>query len=228
MERGGLRRLLNAVVARGPLARVLARAGEVYAGYRKLLKIYPDTASIARRMFVTNSFDGLLAAIGVNVGGYRDGIDPMILALSMLGGAISMGILSGVVGVYLSERAERFREVRKLERVVGRTLRGSLYWRAASMAPAYIALWSGVGILGFPFLSATPYLAAAAGLIGVEKAFYLSLGISLGLMTFLGYYLGVVSGESRARTAARGLALGVGAVAVVYVFKTFLLLSPLG
>jgi predicted membrane protein (TIGR00267 family) len=195
--------------------------------YRKLLRVYPDTPSIARRMFVTNSLDGLLAAIGVNVGGFREGIDPTILAFSMIGGALSMGLLSGVVGVYLSERAERLNEVRRLERRMGRSLRGSLYWRAAKIIPIYIALWSGAGVLIFPFLSASPYLAAAAGLIPLRMAYVSSLLIALGFMAMLGYYLGMISGENRLVFAIRGLALGVGGIAAVYAFKSLFQLSPL-
>ncbi len=195
--------------------------------YRRLVKIYPDTPSIARRMFVTNSMDGLLAAIGVNVGGFDVNVDPRLLALSIIGGALSMGILSAVVGVYLSERAERLNEVKRLERRLGKSLRGSLYWRAARLVPLYIAAWSGTGVLIFPSLSAAPYLLAAYGALPMMAAFMASLGIALASMALLGYYLGVISGEDKIMSALRGLGLGLGGVAVVYVFKSLFQLSPL-
>ncbi|MCE4610904.1 MAG: hypothetical protein F7B17_02910 [Desulfurococcales archaeon] len=195
--------------------------------YKRLVKVYPDTPNIARRMFVTNAMDGLLAAIGVNVGGFSVDVDPRVLALSIMGGALSMGLLSAVVGVYLSERAERLNEVKRLEKKVGRSLRGSLYWRAAMLVPIYIALWSGVGVLVFPALTATPYLAASAGILGMGEAFALSLASALALMATLGYYLGVVSGESRLLYTLRGLALGAGGAVVVYLFKSLLQLSPI-
>ena len=195
--------------------------------YRRLVKVYPDTPNIARRMFVTNAMDGLLAAIGVNVGGFNVNVDPRVLALSIMGGALSMGLLSAVVGVYLSERAERLNEVRKLEKKVGRSLRSSLYWKAALLVPVYIALWSGVGVLVFPALTATPYLAASAGILGMGEAFALSLALALALMAGLGFYLGVVSGENRLVYALRGLGLGAGGALVVYIFKSLLQLSPI-
>ena len=195
--------------------------------YRRLVKVYPDTPNIARRMFVTNAMDGLLAAIGVNVGGFNVNVDPRVLALSIIGGALSMGLLSAVVGVYLSERAERLNEVRKLEKKVGRSLRSSLYWKAAMLVPVYIALWSGVGVLVFPALTATPYLAASMGLLGMGEAFILSLALALILMAGLGFYLGVVSGENRLVYTLRGLGLGAGGAVVVYLFKSLLQLSPI-
>jgi len=81
---------------------------------RSVISLYPDVPSIARRMFTTNSFDGIMASIGVNVGGYTQTGDPLTLALSIMGGGISMGVMSGMLGVYLSERAERLREVREV------------------------------------------------------------------------------------------------------------------
>ncbi|MCE4603475.1 MAG: hypothetical protein F7B20_00720 [Aeropyrum sp.] len=196
--------------------------------FKRLVSIHPDTPGVARRMFVTNGFDGLLAAIGVNVGGFRGEVDPLFMVLSIMGGALSMGILSGVVGVYLSERAERLKEVARLERKVARSLRGSIYWRAANFIPLYIALWSGVGILAFPFLTVTPYIAAMYGLVSVGWAFWASIAIALALSAGLGYYLGVVSGESRLLYTVRGLALSVAAILLVAVFKTVLGAPPIG
>lgn len=207
---------------------LLEKLRNAYSEYRKLVAIYPDTPSVARRMFVTNGFDGLLAALGVNVGGFRPTIDPLFMILSIMGGALSMGILSGVIGVYLSERAERSKEIAKLEKKVARSLKGSIYWRSARIIPFYIALWSGVGVLAFPTLTVIPYAIAVYGIIGLQTAYYLSLAIAIALSGGLGYYLGVVSGENKIIYTARGLGLSMAAILIVSIFKAALGVSPLG
>ncbi|BAA79600.1 conserved hypothetical protein [Aeropyrum pernix K1] len=204
----------------------MRRLREMYLEYKRIVNVYPDTPSIARRMFVTNGFDGLLAAIGVNIGGFSGGADPVVMVLSIMGGSLSMGVLSGVVGVYLSERAERLKELSRLEKKVSRSLRRSIYWKAANIIPLYIALWSGVGVIAFPLISVLPYIAAAYGMLAIEEAFAASLAIALALAGGLGLYLGVVSGESKLYSTLRGLMLAVGAIILVHIFK-FAVAGPL-
>ncbi len=196
--------------------------------FELVLKVYPDTPAVARRMFATNSFDGLLSALGVSVGGFSPDVNPEFLALGIVGGSLAMGVLSGVVGVYLSERAERVREVRELERKVAKSLRNSVYWKAANIIPFYIALWSGVGIIFFPLLVAAPYLAAASGAISVVEAFYASIGVALTLMAVVGMYLARISGSSLIVGALKGVAVGVAGVVVVSLAKSVLGLAVPG
>ncbi len=196
--------------------------------FELVIKVYPDTPAVARRMFATNSFDGLLSALGVSVGGFSPEVNPEFLALGIIGGSLAMGVLSGVVGVYLSERAERIREVRELEKKVAKSLRNSVYWKAANIIPVYIALWSGIGIIFFPLLVAAPYLAAASGVIGVVEAFYASVGVALTLMAAIGMYLARISGSSLLMGALKGVAVGVAGVVVVSLAKSVLGLAVPG
>ncbi|MCE4621261.1 MAG: hypothetical protein F7B95_02320 [Desulfurococcales archaeon] len=172
---------------------------------------------------MTNSFDGILAAIGVNVGGYSESVDPMVLALSIIGGGAAMGVFSGIVGVYLSERAERLRELKKMEHNLQASLKGSIYWNAARMTPLYIALWSGLGIILFPTLIALPYLATAmCGCIATALAFKASLAIALIVLGLLGAYLAKISGESIWNSVIRAISVGIGGIILVLVLKKLL------
>ncbi len=190
--------------------------------FKKTIGLYEDAPSIARRMFVTNSFDGILAAIGVNVGGFSGDVNPFVLASSIIGGGVSMGIISGVIGVYLSERAERIKEVLELEKKVSAQLRDSVYWRAASLVPIYVALWSGIGIVLFPTMIAAPYLLAYKGILDVSVAYIASLIVALGSLAWLGAYLGKVSGENTLRSTIRAVILGLMGIGLVYIVKTLL------
>lgn len=195
----------------------------IVRGLGSITRVYPDAKEIARRMFVTNSFDGILAAIGVNVGGYSEAVDPIVLALSIIGGGAAMGVFSGIVGVYLSERAERLRELKKMERNLQASLKGSIYWNAARMTPLYIALWSGLGIILFPTLIALPYLATAmCGCIATALAFRASLAIALVVLGLLGAYLAKISGEPVWNSVIRAISVGIGGIILVLILKKLL------
>ncbi len=187
--------------------------------FRSLPRYSRDVRSIARRMFVTNAFDSLLASLGVSVGGYASTADPKLLGLSIVGGGLAMGLFSGVIGVYLSERAERLRELREIERSMARSLEGTVYAEMARLIPVYVALWSGLGAVAFPILVALPYFASAAGLAGIRTAYYMSLSTGTALSALLGYYLAIVSGESKLVSTLRLLALAIGGVIAVYLMK---------
>ena len=144
----------------------------------------------------------------------------MLIAASIMGGGVAMGIMSGMVGVYLSEKAERIREVRELEKKLSsRFKEDSVYWRAARLIPIYVALWSGIGIVLFPTLVAIPYIMAAVSGLSVRTAFIVSLSMALTLMGLLGAYLARISGEDPLKSAIRGLGLGVVAAVIVYMLK---------
>ncbi|GAB6147721.1 hypothetical protein JCM10135_02620 [Stetteria hydrogenophila] len=183
------------------------------------LASFSDVRAIARRMFVTNSFDTLLTVIGVDVGGFSPNADPRIMAMSIIGGGVAMGVFSGFIGIYLSERAERLKEVRELEKKLARSLRNSVYWRLALVAPLYVAAWSSFGVLMVTCLVASPYILAGLGLIGVKTAFLSSVTLALALTALLGLYLGRISGEGLAKSAFRALSLGVGGVLLVLFLK---------
>ena len=155
---------------------------------KSIVDTYPDVRSIARRMFVTNSLDSIITALGVSVGGYTSTTIPRVLALSVMGGGIAMGLISAMLGVYLSERAERMKEYRELEKKLAASLRNSVYWRAARLIPVYVALWSGLGATVFPILIAIPYIFLDANLLPGIIAYASSLFIGLGSLAFLGYY----------------------------------------
>lgn len=201
---------------------LVLKVKSIFNDFRIISKYYSDVKSIARRMFVTNSFDGILAAIGVDVGGFSPTADPAMIAMSIVGGGVAMGVFSGVIGVYMSERAERMKELAELERKMAKSLKGTVYWKAVKIIPVYVALWSGIGILLFPTLTALPYVFAKVGLIGIKAAFLASLVLALASMAFLGLYLGFISGENPVRSAFRSLGVGLGGAALVWLLRSLL------
>jgi predicted membrane protein (TIGR00267 family) len=194
----------------------------VLEGLRRITSIYPDIKPVARRMFVTNSFDSILASLGVAVGGYSSTVDPFNLALSIAGGGLAMGVFSGMVGVYLSERAERLKEITEMEKKLASTLQGTIYWKAAKLATLYVALWSGLGVVVFPLLMAMPLLLASVTGTSLFLSVVESILIGLASMAFLGFYLGKIGGENPLVSSIRAVSMGVGGILLVSVFKFFL------
>ena len=122
---------------------------------RKLqeLREYSELASIgeiARRYFAMNAFDGVLTIIGVLMGSYTARVrDATIVIVTGLSTCIAMGI-SGLWGAYLTESAERKRDLDDLESHTLSDLRGTKIGRASRVAVVVVALVDGLA----PFLSA--------------------------------------------------------------------------
>ncbi|MEN2999094.1 MAG: VIT1/CCC1 transporter family protein [Acidilobaceae archaeon] len=186
---------------------------------KEALRATPDSVYVARRLFFTNSIDGIISAIGVNVGAFDEGVRPLSMALAILGGSIAFGVAAGFLGALLSERAERVRELREMERALGGSLEGSVYSRAAMVVPIYVAFWSSLGILIFPLLVASPYFLSHLGVLSLGSAYFLSGALALLALAVIGALLSRVSGESMMVSSLRAVMLGLGSMGLVYMIK---------
>jgi len=176
--------------------------------------------SIARRMFVTNAFDGLLSTLGIILGLYLAGVNqPISYVGAVMGGAGVMGVFSGFIATYLSERAERLRELHETERVMLRSLEGSIYDKAARLVPLYVATWSAFGAIAPPFTSLAPFLLAGVVPQPTSSMVGESVALILAMMFLIGYYLGRVSGENPWLSGARFLAIGASASGLLLMLK---------
>ena len=152
---------------------------------------------IARRAFANNSFDGILTMVGVVMGSFAVGVrDPKVVLVTGLSTAVAIGV-SGGWGAYLTESAERRREMAELERTTLTDLSDTKIGKAARSAVWTVAAVDGLS----PFLSAffvvIPFLFAAL-LPSITFVFYASLIMALVALFGLGVYLGIVSDENRA------------------------------
>jgi len=200
-------RLFNALI----LFEMLMSLYRDIVHYASILK----AKEIARRMFVTNSFDGLLSSLGVVLGNYVSGTDNVESYIgTVLGASFSLGFFSGIVATYLSERAERLRELKRTERVMLHSLKGTIYEKAAKLVPIYVALWSGLGAIVLPLIGISPFLTVKMLNIEVATAIlvYASAAIMILELFALGYYLGMISGENRVLSGLRMALIGLGSV----------------
>ncbi len=176
-----------------------------------------EAKAVARRLFVTNSFDGLLTTIGVLLGSYIGGAQtPSAYIGAVLGGTITMGVFSGFLGALFSERAERRRELKQLQAHVMRDLTNTIYGKASRIIPYYVALWSSIGLIVFPIISLTPFFMAALGSMGVIHALVSSIASSNAMIFMLGIYIGKVSGDNVIRTGLTMLATSLAATVLLF------------
>jgi len=188
----------------------------------KLLKLARQLGAeeIAKRLFVTNGVDSLLSTIGVVTGTYvaSHHSDPRVYLGASLGGALSLGLLSGFLGVYLTERSERKEELEEMEKKILGDLSKSLYARATDYLALYVALWSVLGSLGLPLIALTPFFLSYVLSISSSEAVYASILIAYAELLALGFY----SGKSL-RTALSYLALGLAATLIAYTLGDLLI-----
>lgn len=168
--------------------RSLLEAVSYLREYDKLANI----GEIARRYFAMNAFDGTLTIIGVLMGNYLAGvIDSRIVLSTGLATCVAMGV-SGLWGAYLTEAAERRRDINELGRYTLSDLHDSRIGRASRTAVIVVAVVDGIS----PFLAALIVLSPffSAGLFpSIDIVYFLAIGLSLVTLFGLGLFLGRVS-----------------------------------
>jgi predicted membrane protein (TIGR00267 family) len=160
---------------------------------RSLLQI-TRSIDIARRYFVTNGFDGALSMLGLIMGFRLSGDVPLAVALSgCLGAAIALA-MSGLSSAYISETAERKRELQELEESMLADMGETAHAQAARLAPIVIALVNGLAPLLFALLTTLPLWLAYWGYPLPLPPFDAAITLNFILIFLLGIFLGRISG----------------------------------
>lgn len=172
-------------------------------------------AKIARRYFVTNGFDGTLAMLGLLVG-FRTagGASADIAIAACLGTAVALGV-SGVSSTYVSEHAERQRELDQLRAAMLKELHDSAHAQAARWAPVLIALVSGLAPLLLALLIMLPLWFSTPGSAAEPMLFDIAIGIAFALIFLLGVFLGRVGGMHWLWSGLRTIAIALLTAAII-------------
>ncbi|MFC1922585.1 hypothetical protein ACFLY4_04785 [Chloroflexota bacterium] len=191
--------------------RSLLEAVSYLREYDKLANI----SEIARRYFAMNAFDGVLTIIGVLMGNLVAGVNSAQIVLSTgLTTSIAMGI-SGLWGAYLTESAERKRDLDEVSRVMLTDLTDTRIGRASRAAIFIVAIVDGLS----PFMAALVVLLPfflAGNFEDLTWAYYTSLGLALFTLFSLGLFLGHIS---RGRMIVYGIkTVLAGVVSIVISF----------
>ena len=173
---------------------------------------------IARRYFITNGFDGALALLGLMVGfASSENVDLTIAITACLGAAIAL-FMSGISSAYLSETAERKKELQDLEDALLSDLSQSDYGKASRYVPVLVALVNGLSPLLISLLITSPLWMAQSGIPLPLSPFLTAIILAMSIIFLLGVMLSKLSKEFWLWTGLRTLAIAGLTVLIVSMF----------
>lgn len=135
-----------------------------------------------------------------------------------MGAAVALGI-SGLSSAYLSESAERQRELAKLQQAMVTDLNNSVHSFAAKVVPIFIALVNGLAPFTAALLITVPLWLAHLGFPLPYSPIELAIAVAFTEIFCLGLFL--------ARVSKRGALFG-GLKAVLIALVTMLLVLQMG
>ena len=164
---------------------------------------------IARRYFVVNGFDGALAMLGLTMGfQVSDEVALPTVSSVCMATAIALG-MSGLSSGYVSEVAERKRELRELERAMVANLEQSVHAAAARRVPLIIALVNGLAPFMIAMLVTLPLWLEQAGIAMPLGALPCAIVTAFVIIFFMGMWLGKISGTFALWSALRTVVIAV-------------------
>jgi len=167
---------------------------------------------------VVNGFDGALTMLGLTMG-FRIGGEatPELAVSACLGVAIALGV-SGVSSAYISESAERERELRELEQAMAQDLTGTEHALAARLIPLIVALVNGFAPFVISLIVMVPLWLAAWGRSLIWPALDMATALAFVVIFLLGVLLGQVSGRFWLWTGARAVIIGAVTAGLIVLF----------
>jgi predicted membrane protein (TIGR00267 family) len=176
--------------------------------FRNYVKI-TGADEIGRRYFIKNGFDGALTMLGIVVGTFLAGVhEPKIVIGAGIGATLAMG-MSGLFGTYLTERAERTRYVKKLERAMVTNLDETVWDEASTFVTFWAAIIDGLSPALVAVLAVIPFIASDLGMMDFFTSLVASLMILSITLFLMGSYIGKIAGENLPINGLKMLSVGV-------------------
>ena len=177
--------------------------------YNKIIGI----SEIARRYFAMNAFDGVLTTIGVLAGNYLAGVRDLSIPIRTgIATSIAMGI-SGLWGAYLTETAERQRELSELEKVSLIDQSNTSIGRASRFAVIVVSIVDGLAPALASMIVLTPLFLGTL-IDNPVLSYALAGGTALLCLFGLGMFLGKVSDKNLIGFGIKTLLAGLVAIAI--------------
>jgi len=187
---------------------------DTWLGQKLLLHVH-RAKGIVRRYFITNGFDGALTMLGMMAGFHTYADTDIGVALSASMGAAVALFMSGISSAYLSEAAERKKELNELEQALIKDLTESDYGEASRYLPIIVALVNGFSPLAISLLIISPLWWVKLGFHLPWSPFLLAILIALGTIFLMGLFLGSISKTFWLWAGLRTLAIGIVTILVI-------------
>ncbi len=186
----------------------------------RLIKV-TNSQGIARRFFVTNGFDGALTMIGLFMGFYlSEGATVAVAAQAGIGAAIAL-FMSGSTSAYISESAEREKEITELESAMSKDLSNSLHGQAARLIPFWVAMVNGLSPLLIALFIMTPLWLTLGGFVLPGNVFVWVISLSAFVIFVLGIYLSTISRQHWLLSGIKSLFIAAATLMVILLLDKF-------
>ena len=175
---------------------------------------------ITRRYFVTNGFDGALTMLGLNMGFYyKEGEIGTDVALGACFGTAVALMMSGFSSAYISESAERRKELSELEHAMVQDMEESDHGEAARLVPYLIALVNGLSPFLISLLIISPLWLSMSGIDLPLPPIEAALLLSFMMIFLLGLYSSRISGQFWLWTGIRALIVAMITSGIIWLVR---------
>lgn len=186
----------------------------------KLLSQLKTGHNIARRYFVVNGFDGALTMLGIIVGFYAGNSTSYTVVINAcLGAAVALGI-SGLTSAYISEQAERKKELRDLEQAMIQDLSESRHKKLSQRIPVFVAIVNGASPFIISLFILSPIFFSDHLINAAIDPLELSIAIAFSLLFLLGVFLGKISHTFWLWSGVRTLLIALATTALIFFVTT--------
>ncbi len=197
----------------------------MFARLRYLIEL-SHSHRIARRYFVTNGFDGVLAMLGLLMGFRVSAVISIDVMIGACVGAAVALFMSGLSSAYISESAEKQHELQELEKSMVTSLDESAHAEAARLMPFLIALVNGLSPWLLALLILAPLFMAQQqfwpNFLAIISPLDLAIIIALSLAFMLGVFIGRLSGQFWLWTGMRALLIAVITASIILLLNQFI------
>lgn len=153
--------------------------------------------------------------LGLNMGFYAGGgVDTQVAISACLGAAIALAT-SGVASAYVSESAERLKELRELEQAIVGDLGKSAHAQAARLVPVWIGVVNGMAPFMMAMIIITPLWLSEAGVALPLGPLESSIIVAFLAVFLLGIFLGLMSGRFWLWSGLRTLGIAILTAAII-------------
>jgi predicted membrane protein (TIGR00267 family) len=177
--------------------------------YSRLVNI----AEISRRYFAMNAFDGVLTIIGVLMGSYTAGVvDARIVVTTGVATCFAIGI-SGLWGAYLTESAERKRDLLELEEVTLTDMHNTHLGEASRAAVVIVSVVDGLSHFLAALFVLIPFFVPQV-FPTVQSMYFSALALAMVALFGLGAFLGHISRQNIAVYGLRTVVAGAISIGI--------------
>ena len=188
---------------------------------------------IARRYLAMNAFDGVLPVLGILMGGLiiMSHQNPVFVYetsfLAIIGLSFAM-LISGITSSYLTEGAERKRDILELERALLTDLDGSKIAEASKTTTVVISLINGLSPSLSALVTIFPLALPIFNIVSIELAFVISLIVGIVILFLLGMFLGKISETNRIIYGIKTLVAGSIVIMMMWFLFYLIMLKCIG